>query len=348
MGRRSYVKAAAVCAVGILTASGCGGGQEGGSGDRLSVVTGVYPLQWLASQVGGDHVDVENLAGPGTDPHELELAPRQIGSVGNADVAFYIGGLQPAVDDAVSSQGGDNALDVADLVELRTLEENAGSSGHDHSEGEGGHDHGHEESGGSADESGHEEGHDGGHEESGGEGGHDHGEFDPHMWLDTERFTAAAEGLADRLSEIDPDHASDYAANAESVTGTLGDIDTEYSEGLAECDSRDIVVSHSAFGYLAHRYDLHQISPTGVDSHAEPTPARLAEVAETVREQGIGTVFTEPLSDSSAAETIASETGAKTAVLDPVEGVAEKSPGDDYPSIMRANLTTLTEALGCS
>ncbi|MDT0304092.1 metal ABC transporter substrate-binding protein [Streptomonospora wellingtoniae] len=327
MGRRSYVKAAAACAVGVLAASGCGGGgQEADSGDRLSVVTGVYPLQWLASQVGGDHVGVENLAGAGTDPHELELAPRQIG------------GLQPAVDDAVSSQGGDNALDVADLVELRTLEQNAGSSGHDHGEG------GHGEPGG---ESGHDH-EESGHEEPGGEDGHDHGASDPHMWLDTERLTAAAEGLADRLSEIDPDHASDYAANAEAVTGTLGSIDTEYSEGLAECASRDIVVSHSAFGYLAHRYDLHQISPTGTDPHSEPTPARLAEVAETVREHDIGTVFTEPLGDADAAETIASETGAKTAVLDPVEGVAETSPGDDYPSIMRANLQTLTEALDCS
>ncbi|GAA4891557.1 metal ABC transporter substrate-binding protein [Streptomonospora salina] len=340
MGRRSYAKAAALCAAGVLAVSGCAGdGQEDGSdgSDGVSVVTGAYPLQWLAGQVGGDRVEVETLAEPGTDPHELELSPRQIGSVGSADVAFYIGGLQPAVDDAVSSQGGENALDVAELVELRTLEDNAGSDGGDHGHEEGGH------------ESGHEDDHGGDEAADDGDGhSHDAGEPDPHMWLDTERFARAAEGLAERLGEADPDHAADYADNAEAVTGLLDGIDTEYSQGLAECESRDIVVSHSAFGYLAARYDLHQISPAGLDSHSEPSPGRLAEISETVRESDITTVFTEPLTDSGAAETIAGEAGVDTAVLDPVGGVTDASPGEDYPSIMRANLDTLGEALRCS
>ncbi|KII00025.1 ABC transporter substrate-binding protein [Streptomonospora alba] len=352
MGRRSCVKAAALCAVGVLAASGCaGGGQddEGGGGDRLSVATGAYPLQWLTEQVGGDRVEVQNLADPGTDPHELELSPRQIGTVSSADIAFYIGGLQPAVDDAVADQGGGNGLDVAELVELRTLEENAESGGHEHGGDGEGHEDGH---GGEGDS--HDDDHGSGGDEAANESGdahdhgHDAGEPDPHMWLDTERFARAAEGLADRLGEVDPEHASDYADNAETVTGLLDEIDTEYSTGLAECESRDIVVSHSAFGYLAARYDLHQISPAGLDSHSEPSPGRLAEIAETVREEDITTVFTEPLSDSGAAETIAEEAGAETAVLDPIEGVADASAGDDYPSLMRANLDTLSEALRCS
>ncbi|GAB3454263.1 zinc ABC transporter substrate-binding protein [Streptomonospora sediminis] len=347
---------AALSAAGILTVAGCGsGGQEGSpdGGERLSVVTGVYPLEWLAGRIGGDHVEVTNLTEPGAEPHDLELTPRQIGTVGEADVTFYISGLQPAVDDAVDSQGGESALDVADLVDLRTLEANAEAaehghgaeeSGHEHGEGEGGsgHEHGGAEEGGEG-ESGHEHG-----EGEGGGHGHDHGDLDPHMWLDTERFAEAANGLADRLSKADPDHASDYAANAESVTGLLGDIGTEYDEGLAECDSRDIVVSHSAFGYLAARFDLNQISPAGLDSHSEPSPKRIAEVAETVREHDITTVFSEPLADGQVAETIADESGAETAVLDPIEGITDKSPGDDYPSIMRGNLETLTGALGCS
>ncbi|MFD0774642.1 metal ABC transporter solute-binding protein, Zn/Mn family, partial [Streptomonospora algeriensis] len=207
---------------------------------------------------------------------------------------------------------------------------------------------------------GHEGGHEDGHEhsadeaaaDSGDSDGHGHGhdpdEPDPHMWLDTERFAQAAKGLADRLGEVDPDRASAYADNAEAVTALLDEIDTEYAEGLAECESRDIVVSHSAFGYLAARYDLHQVSPAGLDSHSEPSPARLAEITETVREDGITTVFTEPLSDSGAAETIAKEAGAETAMLDPIGGVTDASAGDDYPSVMRANLDTLTEALRCS
>ncbi|QBI53136.1 metal ABC transporter substrate-binding protein [Streptomonospora litoralis] len=347
MRGRIDIKLTAVCAAAVLTAAGCGdGGQAAGEASgKLSVVTGVYPLQWLAEQVGGDHVDVANLTEPGAGPHDLELTPRQIGQVGEADVAFYVAGLQPAVDDAVESQGGGNALDVAELVDLRTLEANAEAAegGHDHGAQEGGdHEHGGEASTDDAQEGGD---HDHDHGE---EGAHGHGALDPHMWLDTERFAEAASGLADRLAELDPDHSADYAANAESVDGLLGEIGTEYTEGLAECESRDIVVSHSAFGYLAARFDLHQISPAGLDPHSEPSPARLAEVAATVREHDITTVFTEPLSDSGAARTIAAEADAETAILDPIEGITDRSPGDDYPSIMRANLDTLTEALRCS
>src|SRR5699024_8061456 len=149
---RTYVKAAALCAAAALTAAGCGSGGQGEDSGKLSLVTGVYPLEWLAQQVGGDHVDVAHLTEPGAEPHDLELTPRQIGQVGSAVVAFYIGGLQPAVDDAIDSQGGGNALDVADIVELRTLEANAEAAQSGHGEdghGEGGdHDHGSEGDGG--------------------------------------------------------------------------------------------------------------------------------------------------------------------------------------------------------
>ncbi|MDA0563215.1 zinc ABC transporter substrate-binding protein [Streptomonospora sp. S1-112] len=361
MRGRTYVKVAAVCAAGMLTVTGCGGGGEdgGGSGARLSVVTGVYPLEWLAAQVGGDHVEVANLTEPGAEPHDLELTPRQVGQVADADLAFYVSGLQPAVDDAVSQQGDGNALDVADLVELRTAEENAAEEPHDHggeeSHGdEGGHDHAEDEHSHAGDEHAaeedahaEEEGAGESHGDEGGHDGHDHGEFDPHMWLDTERMAEAAAGLADRLAEIDPDHADAFAANAEEVTTLLDGIHEDYSTGLADCRSRDIVVSHTAFGYLAARYDLHQIPVAGLDSHSEPSPARMAEVAETVREHDVTTVFTEPLTSPEAAETIAAETGADTAVLDPLEGVTDASPGDDYPSIMRGNLEALSTALDC-
>ncbi|MFC4560671.1 metal ABC transporter solute-binding protein, Zn/Mn family [Nocardiopsis mangrovi] len=322
------VKVAALCAAGVAVLAGCGGGAgAGGGGGAVDVVTGVYPLEWLAGQVGGEHVEVTNLTEPGAEPHDLELTPRQIGSVASADVVFFIHGLQPAVDDAAEQEGGENALDVADTVDLRP----AADAGGDDAHAEDGHsdDHADEEADGD---------------------GHDHGDADadPHMWLDTDRMAQAAAGLAERLGEADPDNAGDYTANAERVADELADIGTAYTEGLAECESRDMVVAHSAFGYLADAYDLHQIGVSGIDPEAEPSPARLAEVAGLVEEHGITTVFTETLTSPRVAETIAAETGAETAVLDPLEGITDRSPGDDYPSVMRANLDALTGALRCS
>src|SRR5699024_4137910 len=84
------------------------------------------------------------------------------------------------------------------------------------------------------------------------------------------------------------------------------------------------------------------------DPESEPSPSQIATITDIVDEHGITTVFTEPLMPEETAETIAAETGAKVRVLDPLEGITDQSPGDDYPSIMRGNLATLTEALECT
>ncbi|TDQ49222.1 zinc transport system substrate-binding protein [Actinorugispora endophytica] len=282
----------------LAAATACSGGA--GTGDGVRLVTSVYPLEWLATQIGGEDVLVTNLTEPGVDPHDLELSPRQVGSVSDADVVFYIGGMQPAVDDAVGQQAAGSALDVAGLVELRQVPDDAG------------------------------------------------GGTDPHMWLDPERMATAAQGLADRLAEADPGNAAAYQANTEAVVAELTGIDDAYATGLAECGQRDLVVSHAAFGYLADNYDLEQIGVTGIESNSEPSPARLAEVARLVEERGVETIFTATLVDPAIAETIASEAGVETAVLDPLEGITDASPGTDYPSVMRANLDALTTALDCS
>ncbi|PSK91282.1 zinc transport system substrate-binding protein [Murinocardiopsis flavida] len=284
-----------------LVLAGCGtGGPVGFTDDgRLTVVAGVYPLEWLATQVGGDDVAVEALTEPGAEPHDLELTPRQVGQVSEAGIALYIQGMQPAVDEAVEQQAADHGLDAAEVVELRKA------------------------------------------------GGEDGG-TDPHMWLDPERMAVLAEALGDRLAEADPDNADSYRANAKTVAGELADIRAEYEDGLGDCSQRDFVVSHEAFGYLADAYDLNQIGVAGVEPDNEPSPARIGEVAKVVDEKGVDTIFTETLASPAVANTIAEETGATTAVLDPLEGITDRSPGDDYPSIMHANLGALSKALHCS
>lgn len=220
-------RVAALIAAGVAVgaaASGCGTASDEGSDGKLTVVTGIYPLEWLAVQVGGDHVEVTNLTEPGAEPHDLELSPPQIRTIHNADVNFFITGLQPAVDDAIAKEGGERALDVADLVDLLPFDEAAhdhDATDHDHDATDDGHDHGH-------DHAHEDEGDDHGHDEGAGDG-HDHGDEDPHMWQDPELMAEAATGLAERLAEADPDHADDYTANAERVGTELDAIDDEFS-----------------------------------------------------------------------------------------------------------------------
>jgi zinc transport system substrate-binding protein len=278
--------------------------------DRVDVVAAFYPLQFLAERVGGDAVTVSNLAKPGAEPHDLELNPRQVGQVVDAELIVYLAGFQPAVDEAVAQNSGDRAFDVAAVQPL--LDATAG--GHEHD----GPDAGHEE-------------------ESGGR--------DPHVWLDPSRLATIGDRLAARLGRADPDRAADYTARAHELRAELEKLDADYARGLKTCQRRELVTSHAAFGYLAERYQLEQVGISGLTPESEPSPQRLAEVAREAREHAARTIFFETLVSPKVAETIAREVGARTAVLDPIEGPPAEG---DYLSAMRTNLQTLRTALDCS
>jgi zinc transport system substrate-binding protein len=126
-------------------------------------------------------------------------------------------------------------------------------------------------------------------------------------------------------------------------------LDSELADGLAHCRRHEIVTSHAAFGYLAKRYGLKQLALTGLSPEAEPSPRDLEALVDEVRRTDATTVFFETLVSSKLAETVAREAGAKTAVLDPLEGLTEDevAAGADYFSVMRANLATLRAALQC-
>lgn len=312
--RTTYrVLAAATALLALGAGAGCSsGGAAGADPQRVDVVAAFYPLQFLAERIGGDAVRVTNLAKPGAEPHDLELNPSQVGQVTDAELIVYLKGFQPTVDDAVAQNGGDRAFDVTSVQPL--LDATAG--GHNH---EGEEEHAEEGSGGK----------------------------DSHVWLDPTRLASIGDQLAQRLGKADADHAADYTARAAALRADLTTLDGEFKQGLATCQRREIVTSHSAFGYLADRYQLDQVGITGLSPDVEPSPQRLAHVIEEAKEHQATTIFFETLVSPKVAETIAGQVGAKTAVLDPIEGLAAGSNGD-YLSVMRTNLQTLRTALSCS
>jgi zinc transport system substrate-binding protein len=166
------------------------------------------------------------------------------------------------------------------------------------------------------------------------------GKADPHVWLDPVRFAGVVREIGDALA---------LPAAGEKLATRVEALDGEFRRGLARCERREIVTSHAAFGYLAARYRLEQIPITGVSPEAEPSARDLERVADTVRRRGATTVFFETLVSPRLAQTVAREAGARTAVLDPIEGLTEEKAerGGDYFSVMRANLRALRRALGC-
>ena len=149
------------------------------------------------------------------------------------------------------------------------------------------------------------------------------------------------------LSKADPDHATAYRTNLRRLQRRLTGLDGDLRRGLADCASRDLVTSHAAFAYLARRYDLHQVPINGLSPEGEPSPADQAAVARFVEANDVRTIYFETLVSEDAAQTVADETGARTAVLDPIEGLSDTSQGDDYLQIMQANLRNLQDGQPC-
>ncbi len=334
---------AGAVALGLTALSACSTSDaaDGGDGGKLKVTASFYPMQFLAEEIGGEHVAVTSLTKPGVEPHDLELNPRQIGSISESDYVLYLKGIQPAVDDAIAQSGVKNTVDAATLTTL----ENHGSevSGHEHGEEEHADEH--------ADEHGHEEeAHkEEAHEEHSEGDGHNHGEeggADPHIWLDPVKYAEVAKGVGKSLEKADPDHAADYKKNTDALVSQLGELNTAYETGLKNTSTKTFITTHSAFGYLAERYGLTQQGIAGIDPEAEPSPARIQEIHTIAEKEKATTVFFETLASDKTAKTLAKDTGLKTGVLDPLEGITDKSQGADYIEVMESNLAALRKALG--
>jgi zinc transport system substrate-binding protein len=169
---------------------------------------------------------------------------------------------------------------------------------------------------------------------------------DPHFWLDPLLMADLGDAVAEALADTDPQQADAYREHAADLRRDLQRLDQAYADGLADCERSTVVVSHDAFGYL-DRYGLEFAPISGLSPGAEPTPADLSRLQDLIRAEGITTVFSERLVSPRVAETLAEDVGVETAVLDPVEGLADETRDEDYLSLMRANLAALEKANGC-
>ncbi|MDH4112368.1 MAG: metal ABC transporter substrate-binding protein [Actinomycetota bacterium] len=177
------------------------------------------------------------------------------------------------------------------------------------------------------------------------------GGSDPHAWLDPDSYASIVDRIAVALSEVrDGVLAPGVSGNAATLEEELAALDEAFRVGLADCSTRVMVTNHAAFAYLAAAYDLEQRAISGVSPGSEPDPARVAELADQARAEGVMTIFTEDLVSPEVAETLADEAGLETATLSPLEGLTEEQAeaGDDYLSLMRQNLEVLRDGLDCA
>lgn len=323
----SRLVAASLLAAAPLLA-GCGG-TDAAAGTGPRVVASFYPLEYVAERVAGDSADVVGLTTANGEPHDLELTVRQTAEVAEADVLVHLRDFQPAVDEAVDQAEPAHVVDAAESAELLSFEELDEQAAGDH-----------------ADDAPDDEAH--GDEAHAEDDGHEHGDTDLHFWTDPNRMASVAVAVAGELKRVDPDNAGTYDQNLLELKRDLDDLDAELEQGLADCTRDTVVVSHDAFGYFGARYGLDMHPINGLSPEAEPSPAHLRELADLIEEEGITTVFSETLASPEMAESLASDLGLETDVLDPVEGLSDATAGEDYLSLMRANLAALQKANDCT
>ena len=308
----SVLAIAASCA---LLLAACGGDEDSGSTDsRLSVTASFYPLYEAAQAIGGDQAEVVNLTPTGTGPHDLELTPKTVAEVEDADLNIYLGqNFQPAVEKAAGQSSG-RSVDLLDGIQLRPADDGIPGV----------------------------EGEVDGERLAAG--------MDPHVWVDPVRFLEIVDEITAAYIEADPGNADTWKKNARAYSAGLESLDDDFQKALKNCATRTLVTSHAAFGYLADRYGLVQAPIAGISPDDEPNPQSIAAVARRAEQDGVKTVFFETLVPRKLADTVAGEIGARSDALDPVEGLdAEgEEAGKTYESIQRDNMERLRTGLGCT
>jgi zinc transport system substrate-binding protein len=283
---------------------------------KLPAVASFFPLQDVTRRVGGDRVETTNLVAAGGEPHDLELTPRDIERLRQARLLVYLGaGFQPSLEKALQATQSP-ALTTVNVIEGMTLLEAVPED----------------------------------EDEPQGPSAAGDMTADPHVWLDPLFMKDVATRVRDALIRLDSAGRVTYEGNTQAYQAELDALDRDFRAGLQNCRRRDFVTSHTAFAYLAKRYGLEQKAIAGLSPENEPSPQRMQEVVRYAREHNAKVIYFETLVEPRVAETIAREVGAKTLVLNPIEGLTpeEQAAGKSYRDLMRQNLENLKVGLECS
>jgi zinc transport system substrate-binding protein len=299
------------------------------------VVASIKPVHSLVAAVMEGVGEPTLLVKGNASPHTYSLRPSDAGALQNADIVFWTGhGMELFLADALDTLSIDaTTVELAETpgIELLPVREGGTFEAHAH-EGE---EHAHEEEEGHAHE---EEGHEG-HDHAGHEGG------DMHFWLDPQNARVMVSAIAQTLSEVDPENAAAYAANAERELARLDALTAEIEQAVAPVAEKPFVVFHDAYQYFENRFGLTVAGSVTVSPEVMPGAQRITELKARVAELGAACVFAEPQFEPTIISAITEGTSASTGVLDPEGGLLTEGP-DLYPELLRGLAASLVECLG--
>lgn len=291
---------------------GCQAPQETSS-EKIKVITSFYPLYDFAQKVGGDKVEVENII-EGGEAHGYEPSAKDIIRIQESDVFIINGaGFEGWVPKTLNSVKNDKlkVVDTSEGIELHDA--------HDHE----GHDHDHE-------------GHD-----------HDHGDFDPHIWMNPMNAYQQMKNIKDAFVAVDPENKTYYEDNFKHYGAQFEALDNDFKTQLSNVPNKEVVVDHTAYGYMLEPYGIEQVAIAGSLLSSEPTAKQVDESIQYIKNQQIKTIYMESLSNDKLLNTISKETGVKILKLNTLENLSKQDldAGNDYFKVMNENLESLVEGL---
>lgn len=298
-----------------LSLTACSGNEAENTANSVVIAASFYPIEEIVSNLSGGTIDVVGLTPPGVGAHDLELTSEQLAELEESDVLFYLGdGFQPGIEKIITSLPKSvRVIDLLGKISVRNIvPQLEGLEG---------------ETDGEALESG----------------------KDPHVWLDPANMIIMANEIREVLKDIDGVDQDSVDSSMSSYVAELKKLGSEFDNGLKECESNVIVTSHRAFEYLAARTNLKQVAIAGVNPDSEPSTKSMQEIAKFAKANKVSTIFFETLLPEDLARTIASEIGAKTDLLDPIEGFSKEDldAGANYIVAQRSNLERLRTGLKC-
>lgn len=290
--------------------------------DEINVMVSFYPLYEFTTNIGGDKINVNLLIPPNIEPHEYELKPSDMVNIIESDLFVYNGGgMEPWVHNIIENNEV-NVLDTSEGIELIKTEL------HEHEEEI--HDN----------EVEIEEIHE-----------HEHGEYDPHVWLSPKNAIKQVENIRDKLIEIDFENKEYYTNNAKEYIKKLEKLDEKIRNEInsEKCKKRDIVITHATLTYFCRDYGLEQIALSGINPQAEISVKQLTEIMEHIEGKNVSVIFTEEQINPQTAQVIAQELKIQTMTLNTIHGLSEedKNAGKNYITLMEDNISKLKIALEC-
>lgn len=325
--KRPFILGAAGAAFVSLSACGSADTQdEQGteSEEKLEVYTTLFAWEDFTKQIGGDHVNVENVVPAGSDAHTYDPTPQTLTNIAEGDVFVMTGNGMEGFAGEVESTIGNQDVQIAKVAEAANREE-----AHNHEEGESEEEHAeHAEESNSGDE-------------------HDHGGTDPHVWIDPVQAKEAAGAIKDQLVEADPDNEQAYENNYEELAAELEELDERFQTLVDESSKNQFIVSHAAYGYWEERYGLEEIAVNGVNAQNEPSTQEINDIIDTAENNDLNAIMVEENIPSDTTDVLQEEIGAEVYTLNNLESASEEeiADGAGYVSLMNENIDNLEKAL---